>query len=338
MRAVRFESDGSVRVVQLPTPEPGPEDVLVQVLAAGVCRTDLHLLDDVRAGTRKPLVPGHEIAGRVTKVGRDVYMVSPGELVVVHFEQPCGECRECRRKKTNLCRRGTSLGFSAPGGYAEYVKARQTTVLALPPDFDPSNAAPLGCSGATAFRAVVTLGQAEREDLVVVIGTGGVGLSAVQIARVQEARVLGVDTRKEARMAARDLGAERVASPEEVPATMGELAGELGADLVVDFVGTRATFELAKSILGFGGRLVAVAVKNEPIEVTSADLVEGGKAFLGAYSSTMADLARTIALAEAGRLKPVVTRKGGLEQAGAILEDLRSEKILGRAVLLPGAK
>src|SRR5438067_876419 len=229
MRAVRFETGGVVKIVQIPDPRPGPEEVLVQVHAAGVCRTDLHLLDQVKASERKPLVPGHEIAGRVSKIGADVYATNVGDRVVVHFEQPCGQCRQCRRMRTNLCEKGHSLGFDAPGGYAEFVVAKQNTVLPLPPNLDPAMGAPLGCSGATAYRSVVALGHADADDL-----------------------------------------------------------------------------------------------------------VGGGKAYLGSYSSTMADLARVIALAEAGRLGPVVTRRAPLEDAAEVLGDLRAGKIVGRAVLFPG--
>src|SRR2546426_84295 len=183
MRAIRFEAGGAVKLVDLANPKPGPEDVLVQVLAAGVCRTDLHLLDEVRAGGHEPLIPGHEIAGRITKIGDDVYTAKVGDTVGVHFEQPCGRCRQCRRQRTNLCEEGTTLGFDAPGGYAEFVVAKQTTILPLPPNFDLALAAPLGCSGATAYRAVVSLGQAKEDDVVVIIGAGGVGLSAIQISK-----------------------------------------------------------------------------------------------------------------------------------------------------------
>jgi len=336
VRAIRFETDGSVRLVQLTNPQPGSEDVLVQVLAAGVCRTDLHLLDEVKAGEREPLVPGHEIVGRVTKVGDDVYSVNAGDRVVVHFEQPCGHCRQCRRKKTNLCENGHSLGFDVPGGYAEFVVAKQSTVLPLPPEMEVALAAPLGCSGTTAYRAVVTLGEADEEDLVVVIGAGGVGLSAIQIAKVQGSRVLAVEPREEARKAALDSGADAAVSPQEAAKSVEELADTAGVDVAIDFVGTRATFDLGRSLLGFGGRFVAVAPGDETVTVSANDLVEGGKAYLGSYSSTMADLARVIALAEARRLKPVVTRKAPLAEAAAVLDDLRAGKIIGRAVLFPG--
>lgn len=338
MRAVRLDSGGQARLVDVPTPALGPEDVLVQVLAAGVCHTDLHLLDDVKAGRREPLVPGHEIAGRVAKVGPDVYAVSVGDFVGVHFEQPCGTCRHCRRKATNLCREGHSLGFDVPGGYAEFVKARQNTLLVFPKDLEPTAAAPLACSGATAYRVVKTLGQAREGDVVVVIGAGGVGLSAVQIARSEQARVLAVDVRQEARKAAEDVGAERAVSPEDARAALRDLTKDEGADVVADLVGDRETFDLGRSLLGYGGRFVAVAVKEDPVSVSAADLVVGGKAYLGAYSSTMAEFARVVRLAEAGLLRPVVSRRAKLADAPQVLADLAAGKIVGRAVLEPGRK
>ena len=307
----------------------------MQVLAAGVCHTDLHLLDEVKAGERGALVPGHEIVGRVTKTGADVYATNVGDRVVVHFEQPCGTCRQCRRMRTNLCEEGHSLGFDLPGGYAEFVVAKQRTVLPVSPNLDVAFAAPLGCSGATAYRAVVALGQADEEDLVVIIGAGGVGLSAIQIAKVQGARVVAIEPREEARKAALDSGATAAVSPQHASKSVEELS-DSGADVAIDFVGTRATFDLGRSVLGVGGRFVAVAPGNESVSVTANDLVDGGKSYLGSYSSTMADLARVIALAEAGRLRPVVTRRASLTAAAEVLAELRAGKIVGRAVLFPG--
>lgn len=328
MRAMRFEADGTIRPVNLPTPTIGDEDVLVQVLAAGVCRTDLHTLEAVKAGQRPPVVPGHEIAGKVTKVGSDVYMINAGDLVAVHYEQPCGACRHCRKKRTNLCQEGHSLGFDIQGGYAEYVAVKQNTVLPLPQDYDPELAAPLGCSGTTAYHAVVAVGDATEDELVVIFGAGGVGLSAVQVAKAQGARVVAVDVRPEAQKAALEAGADSAATPEEARQIHD-------ADVVVDFVSTRATMELGRGILGVGGRFVAVASGTEPFSLTASDIMEGGRAYLGSYSSTMADLARAVALAENGKLTPVVTRRATLEEAESVLRDLDAGRIVGRAVLIP---
>lgn len=328
MRAMRFESDGTIRSVNLPMPTLGPEYVLVEVLAEGVCRTDLHTFEDVRAGRRPPVVPGHEIAGKIAKVGSDVYMINVGDLVAVHYEQPCGSCRHCRNKRTNLCEDGHSLGFDVQGGYAEYVAVKQSTVLPLPQGFDPTVAAPLGCSGTTAYHSVVTEGNATEGELVVILGAGGVGLSAVQVAKAQGARVVAVDVRPEAQKAAVAAGADSAATPEE--------AADLhDADVVVDFVSSGATLELGRKMLGTGGRLVIVASGSEPVPVSAADIMEGGRAYLGSYSSTMADLARAVALAENGKLTPVVTRTASLEEAAGVLDDLAAGKIVGRAVLVP---
>ena len=328
MRAMRFEADGSVQSVNLPTPAVGPEDVLVQVLAAGVCRTDLHTREDVRAGRRPPIVPGHEIAGKIAQVGSDVYMISAGDLVAVHYEQPCGSCRHCRKKRTNLCQDGHSLGFDVPGGYAEFVAVNQGTVLPLPRDFDPTLAAPLGCSGTTAYHAVVTAADTTEDELVVILGTGGVGLSAVQVAKAQGARVMAVDVRDEARKAALEAGADSAATPDEAREVRD-------ADVVIDFVSTAATLGLGRRILGVGGRFVVVASGSEPVELTAADIMEGGRAYVGSYSSTMADLARAVALAENGKLTPVVTRRASLMEASEVLRDLEAGAIVGRAVLVP---
>ena len=328
MRAIRFEADGSVQRVNLPMPIAGPEDALVQVLAAGVCRTDLHTLEAVKRGQRPPVVPGHEIAGKVTKVGSDVYMINPGDLVAVHYEQPCGTCRHCRKKRTNLCQQGHSLGFDVQGGYAEYVAVNQGTVLPLPADFDPTLAAPLGCSGTTAYHAVVTAGDATEEELVVILGAGGVGLSAIQVAKAQGARAVAVDVRPEALEAALGAGAESAVGLEEAKAIRD-------ADVVVDFVSSAATLSLGRGMLGVGGRLVVVASGKEPFTLTAEDIMEGGRAYVGSYSSTMADLARAVALAENGKLTPVVTRRASLDEAPDVLRDLEAGAIVGRAVLTP---
>lgn len=328
MRAIRFEADGSIQPVNLAIPTPGPEDVLVQVLAAGVCRTDLHTLEAVKESRRPPVVPGHEIAGRITKVGSDVYMINVGDLVAVHYEQPCGACRYCRKRRTNLCQDGHSLGFDVQGGYAEYVAVKQSTVLPLPQDSDPALAAPLSCSGTTAYHAVVTVADTTEEELVVIVGAGGVGLSAVQVAKAQGACVVAVDVRQEAQNAALEAGADSAVGPDQ--------AKEIrDADVVVDFVSTADTLELAHHILGVGGRAVIVASGTQSISLSASDIMEGGRAYMGAYSSTMADLARALALAENGKLTPVVTRRASLEEAADVLRDLEAGKIVGRAVLLP---
>ena len=335
MRAVQFQSGGVIAVVDLPTPEPKEGEVLVRVRAAGVCRTELHLLHDVKTGRREPLVPGHEIAGTVQKAGSGVGRVRVGESVVVHFELPCGRCRSCIRKKTNLCTEGRALGFSANGGYAEFVVVPEDVVLAAPRTLEVEQAATLACSGATAYHTVVTLGGADERDVVAVIGAGGVGLSAVQVAKARGANVVAVDPREAARTAAKEVGADEVASPEDALGAILAATRDRGADVVVDLVSTTETMQLGVAALAPGGRLVEVALGEEGIGVSPSLLIDKEISLIGANSSTMADFARAVDLAEAKLLKPVVTRTGSLAEAAALLHDLENGTIVGRAVLRP---
>src|SRR3990172_5701425 len=335
MRAVRFQPGGEVELVDLPTPEPREGEILVRVRAAGVCRTDLHLLRDVAAGTRGPLVPGHEVAGTVAKVGPGVGRVHSGDAVVVHFEVPCGRCRSCIRKRTNLCTEGGGLGFSLQGGYAELVKVPEDAVLRAPSALTPDQAATLACSGATAYHTAVPLGGADERDVVAVIGAGGVGLSVVQVAKARGARVVAVDVRGGARDAARQVGAGAVAGTDEALAAILDASKERGADLVVDLVSTAKTMELGIAALAPGGRLVEAAPGEEGIALSPGLLMDKEISLIGAHSSTMADFARAVDLAEARLLKPVVTRIASLREAAAVLHDLEQGTIIGRAVLRP---
>ncbi len=335
MRAVRFQPGGNVELVDLPTPEPEEGEVLVRIRAAGVCRTDLHLLHEVREGKRGPLVPGHEIAGTVAKAGKGVGRVRVNDAVVVHFEIPCGRCRACVRKRTNLCEQGDSLGFSLNGGYAEYVKVPEDVVLPAPKAIDVEQAATLACSGATAHHAVVTLGGADERDMVVVLGTGGVGLSAVQVAKARGARVLAVDPREAARTAAKSVGADDAVGPDEALAAILAGTKDRGADLVVDLVSTADTMRLGVAALAPGGRLVELAPGEDSLLVSPDLLIEKEISLIGSRSSTMADFARAVDLAEAKLLKPVVARTAPLADAAKILEDLEAGQIVGRAVLHP---
>jgi len=253
----------------------------------------------------------------------------------VHFEVPCGKCRACVTKRTNLCENLTTLGFDLPGGYAEYVRVHEDNVLAAPANLDVEQAAVLSCSGATAYHTVVTQGRADERDLVVVIGAGGVGLSAVQVARARGARVVAVDVREPALEAARTVGAELAVMPDDALAAILGASKDRGADVVVDLVSTGDTMQLGIAALAPGGRLVEAAGGEDGVRIAPTLLMDKELTLSGAHSSTMADFARAVSLAEAGLLRPVVTRTGVLAEAESILKELDAGTIVGRAVLRP---
>ena len=167
------------------------------------------------------------------------------------------------------------------------------------------------------------------------IGAGGVGLSAVQVAKARGARVVAVDVRPEARDAAKLAGADEAVAPDDALAAILAATKDRGADLVVDLVSTADTMRLGVAALAPGGKLVEVAPSDESLAVSPSLLMDREISLIGSLSSTMADLARAVALAEAGLLRPVVTRTASLAEAAAVLGDLEQGRIVGRAVLLP---
>jgi len=167
MRAMQLGASGSsLNQVEIPSPEPEPHQILIEVHACGVCRTDLHVVDRELAGGKIPIVPGHEIVGVVADRGRDIDTVSVGQRVGVPWlGYTCGHCEFCRSNRENLCDGARFTGFHMDGGYAQYVVADARFCFPLPDGFDDAHAAPLLCAGLIGYRALLKAGDAKRLGL-----------------------------------------------------------------------------------------------------------------------------------------------------------------------------
>ncbi|MGH3424437.1 MAG: alcohol dehydrogenase catalytic domain-containing protein, partial [Nocardioidaceae bacterium] len=211
MRAVYYEAFGRPPgIVDLPVPEPPPGGVVVRVEATGLCRSDWHAWQGHDASVTLPHVPGHELVGHVTAVGDRVPESWTGRRVTTPFVCACGHCPECDSGNAQVCRNQTQPGFTHFGSFADYVAIDHADVNLVPvPDtLDAGAAASLGCRFATAHRGVAGLGAVLPGEWVVVVGCGGVGLSAVMIAKALGARVVAVDVETAALDLARSLGAD----------------------------------------------------------------------------------------------------------------------------------
>jgi propanol-preferring alcohol dehydrogenase len=181
MRAMALTQPGAGRVeaIDIGVPTPGPWDVLVRVLACGVCRTDLHVVDGDLPDTAVPIVPGHEIVGRIERLGDRVTRFAPGQRIGIPWlGWSCADCEFCRAGKENLCRRARYTGHQINGGYAEYAVADSRFCFALPANYDDHHAAPLLCAGLIGYRAYRLAGPAKR------LGVYGFGAAAHVIAQV----------------------------------------------------------------------------------------------------------------------------------------------------------
>lgn len=262
--AIYREYRGPITIESFPDPEPAPDGVVLRVEANGICRSDWHGWVGHDPDIVLPHVPGHEIAGVVVEVGSDVRRWRKGDRVSVPFIAGCGRCRSCRAGDQQVCAHQFQPGFHGWGGFAELVALRQAdlTLAALPDDLGFVTAASLGCRFATSFRAVQAQGRVTAGDWVAVHGCGGVGLSAVMIARALGANVVAVDIREEALARARDLGAVACVNAAGSPDVAEEIRDitEGGAHASVDALGHPDTCFNSVACLRRRGRHVQVGL------------------------------------------------------------------------------
>lgn len=264
MRAVYFEEFQAKPEVQtVPDPEPPARGVVIEVRATGLCRSDWHGWMGHDADVSLPHVPGHEFAGVVRAVGREVRGWKAGQRVTVPFVSGCGECEWCARGDQQICDRQFQPGFTHWGSFAEYVAVDYADVnlVALPEEIDDATAASLGCRFVTSFRAVIDQGRVRAGEFVAVHGCGGVGLSAIMIAVAAGAQVIAVDVTEEKLRFARELGAAMTVdgSREDVAAAILDITRG-GAHLSIDALGSRATCFNSVACLRKRGRHVQVGL------------------------------------------------------------------------------
>jgi alcohol dehydrogenase, propanol-preferring len=336
VRAFRLIDAGRAELVELSRPEPGTGEVLLRVLAAGVCRTDLALLRSGGNGLALPVTLGHEIVGEIVE-GPD-----RGAVVAVYELLGCGRCAACARGHDNVCRDLVpgAVGITRDGGMADHVVVPARNLVALG-DVDPVHAAPLTDAGMTALHAVER-GRPLLEPgaTAVVVGVGGLGHLAVQFLRAtSDVRVLAVDVDRERLDFAAELGADDgiLTGPDAADGIVAATGGRK-ADVVFDFVGAQQTLDLAAAVAGRGGAIVVTGGGGGTLCVTAK--MGAGRApdrevaIVHTFGGTRDDLRRALALAEAGRVRTHV-EVFDLEAADRVLTDLEAGKVLGRAVLVP---
>lgn len=314
----------------LPDPRPAPRGVVLAVKATGLCRSDWHGWMGHDPDIRLPHVPGHELAGVVAAVGREVRGWRVGDRVTVPFVGGCGSCPECHAGHQQVCPDQFQPGFTHWGAFAEYVAIdyADTNLVRLPDFLDDVTAASLGCRFATSFRAVVDQGRLRPGEWVAIHGCGGVGLSALQIARAVGARVIAVDIGREQLALATRLGADHAidATTTDVVAAIRSLTGG-GAHLSLDALGHPAT--LHHSIMGLRrrGRHVQVgllAPEALPAPVPMDRVIAYELELYGSHGMQAHRYPALLALIGSGRLDPrqLVSRTIGLEEVAAELPRL----------------
>ncbi|MCW2532522.1 MAG: adh [Blastococcus sp.] len=341
MRAVRLHAYHQQPVIE-DVPEPtvtGPLDVVVKIGGAGVCRTDLHIIEGQWDAAMHPPLPytiGHENAGWVHEVGAGVTNVSVGDTVILHPTPTCGLCRACRAGQDMHCSQSRFPGLDSDGGMAEYLLTSARACVKLDPSTRPQDVAALADAGITAYHAVrKAVPLLYPGTTCVVIGAGGLGHIAIQcLAAMTATRVVVVDRNPDALKLAEALGADHtvVADGTHVAAVQ-DLTDGAGADVVLDFVAEQGAENEGFAMTGRHGSYFVIGYGGT-LSIPTLDVVATERNIIGNIVGTYNELAELMVLAEAGKVT-LHTKAYPLDAAPEALHDLDAGQVRGRAILVP---
>ena len=340
MRAIQVQQDLTVRASEVDTPRPGPGEALIRIHAAGVCGTDLHIIDGMIKPDTYPMTLGHEAAGTVEEAGPGVAL-GAGARVAVFNKLFCGTCEQCLLGRQNLCTREPGqLGFNRDGGDAEYLVAPERNLAALPDEVDFATAAELTSAGMTAVHAT-RMSRLEFGQTAVVNGIGGVGILVVQAAARAGARVIAVaDSADKAALAAEHGAADVIVlAPGDDYATLPEAVrsrtGRRGADVFFELVGTTDTMTSGIRALAPRGRFVSTGYTDQSLSIHPIEFILSEASLVSTVAATRTDLNDAIAMAATGTMVVPLAARYPLDGIAEALSGLRSRNVLGRQVLVP---
>jgi 2-desacetyl-2-hydroxyethyl bacteriochlorophyllide A dehydrogenase len=313
MKAIRLVAVGRPLEMQdIPIPAFGEKDILVKIHAAGICHSDVHYRNGLSPVYPLPMTLGHEVAGVVEEIGRQVTNIDIGERVCLHYNLTCGDCYYCTSGNEQFCEKVRMLGHHAQGGYAEYITIPARNAIHLPDELPFDQGATLMCASATAFHAL-RKSRLEPGEVVAIFGVGGLGLSAVQLAKAFGAlTVFAVDINEEKLKFAAHYGAIAINAQRVDPVLeIRKLTNNKGADVAIEMIGLPKTMRQAIQCLGILGRAVIVGLGNQPLEIdTYHELLGSEREIIGSNDHLLQDLSVLVEMARRRvlDLSKVVTR------------------------------
>jgi len=338
MRAVRYRGPKQpLRLEDVPRPDPGPGEVLVRVAAAGVCHTELHFLSGLLNLGVAPLTLGHEVVGRVERVGAGVSAPRAGDRVIVYYYVGCGRCAHCLVGDENLCDAiQAEYGFVTDGGFADYVKVPARNAVPLPDHLSDEVAAPIGCGVTTAVHAA-NLARLAMGDVALVYGVGAVAYGLIQLAKLAGAEVIAVSRTPAKLEKAKALGAAHVINATEgkVAERVREITHGAGADVIYELVATKETMAACTQAIAKRGRLVFIGYSEDSYTVHPIQLVITEASVMGSVGNTLDELVRAVDLVARGKVQTVVDRVLPLGEFQRGIDALARGELIGRVVLKP---
>lgn len=333
--AVLEQFNEPLTVQEVPDPEPGMGEVIVRTHAAGICRTDLKIIQGIIPTVKTPLIMGHELAGEVVALGPGVTEIEQGTRVTVGLDITCGTCEYCQLGELDHCARLVRLGLEQDGSLADFVRVPAANLVEIPPTVSFAQAATIPDAVASPYHAVLKRADVRAGQTVAIYGLGGLGLTAVQVAVLAGARVIAIARTKERRRVAEELGATWSINPNDgdVSVQIRELTQGLGVHAFIDLVGIEGSVEQGVLSCRKSGKVVVVGYFEPQLTVGMMRLVYDEVSIMGSRGSTRGDLLEAVALVGQGRIQPVIGAELELVDVNAGLDRLREGSIIGRAVV-----
>ena len=342
MKAIRLAQPGhKLESQDIPMPTPGPHDVLIRVKAAGICHSDAHYRAGKSPVNPLPLTLGHEVAGIVEKAGAEVRKLKPGDRVCLHYLATCGECDYCQAGNEQFCPSAAMIGKHRDGGYAEFIVMPARSVFELPSEIPFEQGAIMMCSSATALHALNKARLREGES-VAIFGVGGLGLSAVQLARILGAgSVYAVDIDGSKLELAARFGAIPINAGEADPvAAINQLTDGRGVNVAIELIGLPLTMSQTVRCLGIKGRAALAGITGKSFEIAPYhELINKEAEVIGVSDHLAQELPRLLEWTRQGKLKLSNLISGTLpldaEAINQALDRLERFGALGRQVVVP---
>jgi len=330
--------------VETATPMPQGAEVLIKTLACGVCHSDIHMHDGIfelgggkhlEVG-REGMVLGHEIFGEVIAKGPEAEGVSIGDRRVVFPWIGCGECSFCKRGEEHICTPGRALGIMSAGGFSDHVLVPHSRYLFDKGDASESLAATYACSGLTAYGALKKVGDLKEGEELVIIGAGGVGMMAIQIAHALGVDPIVVDIDDAKLAAAEELGVTRTFNSSDPQTAKAIRKSTGGVYAALDFVGAEASVNYGLSCLRKGGMLIIIGLYGGALSMPIPFIPMNARIIQGSYVGSLQDMSDLMAMVRDGKIAPIEITERPLAEANEALIDLKAGKVKGRQVLVSG--
>ena len=343
MKALVLNSDGDAAGLEMrdiPTPEPASDEALVRVAACGVCYHDVAVVDGtLRRGVKPDVVPGHEVSGVVAATGDGVTSVRSGDRVVVALTTFCGECGRCAAGQEYRCPRGHGFGHGIDGGFAEYMRAPEASVIPLPEGIDLAQACLLACPIGVAISALEDAARLQPGETALVVGAGGgLGAHLAQIAAAMGARVLAVTTSPEKLSALESLQDVDVILADgelDFSEIVLALTEDNGVDVVLNPVGSALFGSCIASLAQFGRMVALGEIAGRAARFNIAELLFRDATVTGSTGASPRHIRKAIDMAVNGSIQPIVSRQFGFDEAAEAIERMRNADTFARVVLIP---